>query len=63
MKPKLQTGSNGFALAPSKTTSGNAILYINPHYFFYFRPEVQVHSEEGLNVCCNLGTIFYLSRV
>ncbi|MES1220908.1 MAG: penicillin acylase family protein, partial [Bacteroidota bacterium] len=43
-------GSNGFALAPSKTESGNAILYINPHVTFYFRPEVQVVSEEGLNV-------------
>ncbi len=44
-----QTGSNGFAIAPSKTASGNAILYINPHVTFYFRPEVQVKSEEGLN--------------
>jgi acyl-homoserine lactone acylase PvdQ len=44
-----QTGSNGFAIAPSKTLSGNAILYINPHVTFYFRPEVQVKSEEGLN--------------
>ena len=42
-------GSNGFALGPSKTLSGNAILYINPHVTFYFRPEVQVTSEEGLN--------------
>jgi acyl-homoserine-lactone acylase len=45
----MQTGSNGFAIAPSKTASGNAILYINPHTSFYFRPEVQVTSEEGLN--------------
>ena len=44
------TGSNGFAIAPSKTASGNAILYINPHVTFYFRPEVQVVSNEGLNV-------------
>ena len=44
------TGSNGFAIAPSKTESGNAILYINPHVTFYFRPEVQVVSEEVLNV-------------
>jgi acyl-homoserine-lactone acylase len=43
-------GSNGFAIAPSRTASGNAILYINPHVTFYFRPEVQVASEEGLNV-------------
>lgn len=47
--PENQTGSNGFAIAPSKTASGNAILYINPHVTFYFRPEVQVTSEEGLN--------------
>ncbi|MDG2432661.1 penicillin acylase family protein, partial [Flavobacterium sp.] len=47
---EVQTGSNGFALAPAKTASGNSILYINPHTTFYFRPEVQVNSEEGLNV-------------
>ncbi len=44
------SGSNGFAVGPSKTASGNAILYINPHVTFYFRPEVQVTSNEGLNV-------------
>jgi len=44
------TGSNGFAIAPSKTQSGNAILYINPHVTFYFRPEVHAVSGEGLNV-------------
>jgi acyl-homoserine-lactone acylase len=48
--PDQQTGSNGFAFGPSVTASGNAILYINPHVTFYFRPEVQVTSEEGLNV-------------
>ena len=47
--PDLQTGSNGFAFAPSITASGKAILYINPHVTFYFRPEVQVTSDEGLN--------------
>ncbi|MBV9987001.1 MAG: penicillin acylase family protein, partial [Chitinophagaceae bacterium] len=45
----LPGGSNGFAVAPSKTASGNAILYINPHVTFYFRPEVAVESEEGLH--------------
>lgn len=44
------TGSNGFAFSPSITKSHNAILYINPHVTFYFRPEVHVVSEEGLNV-------------
>ncbi len=43
------SGSNGFALAPSKTQSGHAILYINPHVTFYFRPEVHAVSQEGLD--------------
>jgi acyl-homoserine-lactone acylase len=43
------TGSNGFAFAPKITASGRAILYINPHVTFYFRPEVHMVSEEGLN--------------
>ena len=47
--PENQTGSNGFAFSSKITASGNAILYINPHVTFYFRPEVQVVSEEGLN--------------
>ena len=44
------SGSNGFAFAPKITEDHNAILYINPHVTFYFRPEVHVVSEEGLNV-------------
>jgi acyl-homoserine-lactone acylase len=42
-------GSNGFAIAPSKTASGNAMLLINPHTSFYFRPEIHINSTEGLN--------------
>ena len=42
-------GSNGIAIAPSLSESGNAMLLINPHTSFYFRPEVHVVSEEGLN--------------
>ncbi len=42
-------GSNGFAISPSKSKNGNALLLINPHTSFYFRPEVHVVSEEGLN--------------
>ena len=42
-------GSNGFALSPAKSLSGNALLYINPHVTFYFRSEVHLVSEEGLN--------------
>lgn len=45
-----RTGSNGFAVGPSKTASKNAILYINPHVTFYFRSEVHMVSDEGLNV-------------
>jgi acyl-homoserine-lactone acylase len=44
------TGSNGFAIAPSRTASGNSILYINPHVTFYFRTEAHMVSDEGLNV-------------
>jgi len=42
-------GSNGFAIAPAKSASGNTLLLINPHTSFYFRPEVHVVSNEGLN--------------
>lgn len=42
-------GSNGFAIAPSKSATGNALFLINPHTSFYFRPEVHAVSEEGLN--------------
>lgn len=42
-------GSNGFAIAPSRSASGNALLLINPHTSFYFRPEVHMVSDEGLN--------------
>jgi len=45
-----ETGSNGFAIAPSKTADRHALLYINPHVPFYFRDEVQIVSDEGLNV-------------
>lgn len=44
------TGSNGFAVGPSLSTSGHSLFYINPHVTFYFRPEVHVVSEEGLSV-------------
>ena len=44
-----ERGSNGFAIAPKRSASGNAMLYINPHVPFYFRSEAQMVSEEGLN--------------
>ena len=42
-------GSNGFAIAGDHTRSGDAMLLINPHTTFFFRGEVHVVSEEGLN--------------
>ncbi len=42
-------GSNGFAIAPSHTREGHALLLINPHTSFFFRSELQMSSDEGLN--------------
>ena len=42
-------GSNGFAISGELTQSGDTMLLINPHTSFYFRGEVHVVSEEGLN--------------
>ncbi len=42
-------GSNGIAISGNHTASGNAMLLINPHTSFYFRPEIHVVSNEGLN--------------
>jgi acyl-homoserine-lactone acylase len=42
-------GSNGFAIAPSISASGKALLLINPHTSLFFRSEVHMVSEEGLN--------------
>jgi acyl-homoserine-lactone acylase len=42
-------GSNGIAVAPSKTTANRALLLINPHTSFFFRSELQMTSDEGLN--------------
>ncbi|MGZ2412784.1 acyl-homoserine-lactone acylase [Sphingomonas sp. F9_3S_D5_B_2] len=41
-------GSNGIAIAP-KLTGDGALLLINPHTSFYFRSELQMSSDEGLN--------------
>lgn len=42
-------GSNGIAIAPQNTTSGRPLLLINPHTSFFFRSELQMTSDEGLN--------------
>ncbi|MBJ2175736.1 acylase [Aureibaculum sp. A20] len=46
---KEPAGSNGFAISGKRTASGNAMLLINPHTSFFFRGEVHMVSEEGLN--------------
>ena len=50
LEEKIQKGSNGFAIAPKHSKNGNALLYINPHVPFYFRSEIHMVSEQGLNV-------------
>ncbi|HSM60895.1 MAG TPA: penicillin acylase family protein [Longimicrobiales bacterium] len=47
--PPEPNGSNGFAIAPGNSASGNALLLINPHTSFFFRAEVHVRSDEGLD--------------
>jgi acyl-homoserine-lactone acylase len=47
--PREPSGSNGIAIAPSRSATQHALLLINPHTSFFFRAEVQVTSDEGLN--------------
>lgn len=42
-------GSNGFALSGMRTRSGRPLLWINPHTSHYYRAEVHVTSDEGMN--------------
>jgi acyl-homoserine lactone acylase PvdQ len=46
---KEPSGSNGMAIAPSNTSGHHALLLINPHTSFFFRSELQMTSDEGLN--------------
>ena len=43
------TGSNGAAVAPANTSGHHALLLINPHTSFFFRSELQMTSDAGLN--------------
>ncbi|MEO5810833.1 MAG: penicillin acylase family protein [Rhodanobacter sp.] len=43
------TGSNGIAIAPKLTVDGHALLLINPHTSFFFRSELQMTSDAGLD--------------
>jgi len=50
---RQESGSNTIALAPSKTSSGQSMLLINPHVQFFGggqRYEAHLVSNEGLNV-------------
>jgi len=49
---KAHTGSNGWVVGPSKSASGHAMLFINPHLPFFGPGQVyegHVHSDEGWN--------------
>jgi acyl-homoserine-lactone acylase len=48
-QPREPSGSNGIAIAPSNTADRKALLLINPHTSFFFRAELQMTSDEGLN--------------
>ncbi len=48
-RPEEPRGSNGIAIAPSNTVGHHALLLINPHTSFFFRSELQMASEDGLN--------------
>ncbi len=43
------SGSNGIAIAPKNTRDHHALLWINPHTSFYFRSELQMSSDQGLD--------------
>jgi len=47
--PREPSGSNGIAIAPSHTADHHALLLINPHTSFFFRSELQVTSDAGLD--------------
>ncbi len=46
---RAPTGSNGIAIAPANTANHHALLLINPHTSFYFRSELQMDSDQGLD--------------
>ncbi len=49
LAPREPGGSNGIAIAPKNTLNHHALLLINPHTSFFFRSELQMTSNEGLD--------------
>ena len=49
LPPPEPQGSNGIAISPSIALDHHALLWINPHTSFYFRSELQMASEQGLD--------------
>lgn len=50
--PAANQGSNGWVISPSKSATGNAMLFINPHLPFFGAGQVyegHIHSAEGWN--------------
>jgi acyl-homoserine-lactone acylase len=47
--PPEPGGSNGIAVGPSDSADHHSMLYINPHVTFYFRAELQMASDGGLD--------------
>ena len=50
--PKDNRGSNGWVINPSRSATGHAMLFINPHLPFFGSGQVyegHVHSDEGWN--------------
>lgn len=49
LPPVDPQGSNGIAIGRKDSADHHALLLINPHTSFYFRSELQMSSDEGLD--------------
>jgi acyl-homoserine-lactone acylase len=49
LPPPEPQGSNGIAISPAIALDHHALLWINPHTSFYFRSELQMVSDQGLD--------------
>jgi len=56
---KAATGSNAWAIAPSKTREGHAMLFVNPHQpYFGFGQFYEAHLRSGSGLNFNGATFF-----